>query len=215
LRRRRKQRGAVLLFAMIALVILLIGTVAMMRSMNNSLFTAGNFGFKRDLTNQSERAINAALTAVQAGGALVTEAARQANSTASNFSATVLPVNAEGIPNALLTDAAFLLVGAPGNDIKLDDMGVTVRYVVDRLCANAGPANPDGCTLAGDQLPAGSSESELLRAEDSRGPACPPSPAVCPPPIASPVALQVVYRVSVRVTGPRRTESFFQTTFTI
>ena len=202
----RHQRGAVLLFAMIALVVLLIGTLALMRSMNSSLFTAGNFGFKRDLTNQSERAINTVLDAVQTAGALNTEALRQSHNTARNFSATVLPANAEGVPNALLTDAAFALVGVDSNDITLSDMGVTVRYVVDRLCAAIGPANPDSCTLAGDQLPAGGSESELLRAEDSGGGA---------PPIASPVALQVVYRVSIRVTGPRLTQSFFQTTFTI
>jgi hypothetical protein len=180
--------------------------VALMRSMNTSLFTSGNFGFKRDLTNQSERAIDTVLDAVQAGGALVTEAARQANNTASNYSAAVLPVNAEGVPNALLTDAAFAAVGVSGNDITLSDMGVTVRYVVDRLCVAVGPASPDACTLAGDQLPAGSSESELLRAEDSGSGVSP---------IPSPVALQVVYRVSIRVTGPRRTQSFFQTTFTI
>ncbi len=202
---RRAQRGAVLLFAMIALVILLIGTVALMRSMNNSLFKAGNFGFKRDLTNQSERAINAVLDAVQTG-ALADEATRRNNSAANNYSAVVLPVNAQGVPNALLTDAAFGGVGVAGNDIALADMGVTVRYVVDRLCVTPGPANLDGCTLAGDQLPAGGSESELLRAED---------PGAGAPPIPSPVGLQVVYRVSIRVTGPRRTESFFQTTFTI
>ena len=138
--------------------------------------------------------------------ALASEASRQNNSTASNYSATVLPVNAQGVPNALLTDAAFALVGVAGNDITLADMGVTVRYVVDRLCVAAGPANPDGCTLAGDVLPAGSSASELLRAEDAGGAA---------PAIASPVAQQVVYRVSISVTGPRRTQSFFQTTFTI
>jgi Tfp pilus assembly protein PilX len=202
----RSQRGAVILFALIALVVLLIGTLALMRSMNTSLFTSGNFGFKRDLTNQSERAMNTVLDAVQAGGALVTEAARQASNTASNYSATVLPVNPEGVPDALLTDAAFATVGVSGNDITLSDMGVTVRYVVDRLCVAAGPASPDACTLSGDQLPDGSSESELLRAEDSGSGV---------PPIASPVSLQVVYRVSIRVTGPRRTQSFFQTTFTI
>jgi len=105
-----------------------------------------------------------------------------------------------------LDEAAFATVGVSGNDITLSDMGVTVRYVVDRLCVAAGPAYPDACTLSGDQLPDGSSESELLRAEDSGSGV---------PPIASPVSLQVVYRVSIRVTGPRRTQSFFQTTFTI
>lgn len=199
---RRAQRGAVLLFAMIALVVLLIGTVALMRSMNTSMFTAGNFGFKRDLTNQGERAMATVLDLVQTG-ALGNDGARQANATASNYSASVLAANAQGVPLALLTDAAFAAVGVSGNDIALADMGVTVRYVVDRLCVAAGPATQDGCTLAGNVMPAGSSSSELLRAEDGSSGGV---GAVVP---------QVVYRVSIRVDGPRRTQSFFQSTFTI
>lgn len=201
-RGRRAQRGAVLLFAMIALVVLLIGTLALMRSMNTSLFTAGNFGFKRDLTNQGERAMTAVLDLVQTG-ALGNEAARQSNVAASNYSASVLATNPQGVPLALLTDGVFAGVGVSGNDIALADMGVTVRYVIDRLCVAAGPATQDGCTLAGDLLPAGSSASELLRAEDGSSGG------------AGAVAPQVVYRVSIRVDGPRRTQSFFQTTFTI
>jgi len=200
--RRRAQRGAVLLFAMIALVVLLIGTLALMRSMNTSLFTAGNFGFKRDLTNQGERAMATVLDMVQTG-ALGNDGARQVAATGSNYSASVLATNAQGVPLALLTDAAFTAVGVTGNDITLADMGVTVRYVIDRLCAADGPATQDGCTLAGDLLPAGSSSSELLRAEDGSSGG------------AGAVAPQVVYRVSIRVDGPRRTQSFFQSTFTI
>jgi len=199
---RRPARGAVLLFAMIALVILLIGTAALLRSMNTSLFTAGNFGFKRDLTNQGERAIAAVLDVVQAG-ALGNDAARQASASASNYSAAILATNDQGIPLALLTDAAFAAAGVTGNDIALSDMGVSVRYVIDRLCAGVGPATQDSCTLAGNLLPAGSSSSELLRAEDGSSGG---SGAVAP---------QVVYRISIRVDGPRRTQSFFQSTFTI
>jgi hypothetical protein len=136
-------------------------------------------------------------------GALGTEGARQANATANNYSASVLAANAQGVPLALLTDAAFAAVGVAGNDIQLADMGITVRYVIDRLCAGAGPATQDSCTLAGNTIPAGSSSSELLRAEDGSSGG---TGAVVP---------QVVYRVSIRVDGPRRTQSFFQSTFTI
>lgn len=201
-RPRRASRGAVLLFAMIALVILLIGTVALMRSMNTSMFTAGNFAFKRDLTNQGERAMTTVLALVQSG-ALGTDATRQANATASNYSAAILPTNDQGIPLALLDDTAFGATGVSSNDITLADMGITVRYVVDRLCAAAGPATQDSCTLAGNLLPAGSSSSELLRAEDGSSGG------------VGAAAPQVVYRVSIRVDGPRRTQSFFQSTFTI
>ena len=188
---RRAQRGVVLLFALIALVVLLIGSIALMRSMNTSLFTAGNFGFKRDLTNQGERAMALVLNTVQSG-ALQTEAAREANATANNYSASILPTNGEGLPLALLSDAAFAAVGVSSNDISAAGMGVTVRYVIDRLCATTGPASADGCTVAS-APPQGESAG---------------SPTPEPP-------MQFVYRVSIRVDGPRRTQSFFQTTFTI
>ena len=55
---RQRQRGVVLLFSLIALVIMLIVAVALVRSFNNSLFTAGNIGFKRDMQNQSEAAVD-------------------------------------------------------------------------------------------------------------------------------------------------------------
>ena len=64
---RRAQRGAVLLFALIALVVLLIGTVALMRSMNTSLFTAGNFGFKRDSDQPGRARHGPVLDTVQSG----------------------------------------------------------------------------------------------------------------------------------------------------
>ena len=58
----RTQQGVVMLFGLIALAIMLIGAAAMVRSMNASLFNAGNLGFKRDLTNQAERAVGTVIT---------------------------------------------------------------------------------------------------------------------------------------------------------
>ena len=62
------ERGVVLLFSLIALVVLLIAAVALMRSFNTSLFTSGNIAFKRDLQNQGERAVDKVLTAFRSGG---------------------------------------------------------------------------------------------------------------------------------------------------
>jgi Tfp pilus assembly protein PilX len=56
-----RQRGVVLLFCLIVLVILLAGGVAVVRSMNTSLTSAGNLAFRRDLVNQGERAVSAVL----------------------------------------------------------------------------------------------------------------------------------------------------------
>lgn len=197
---RRDQRGVVLIFGLIALVIMLVGTAALVRSMNTSLFTAGNFAFKRDLTNQGERAVATVIAAVQTGP-LAADTARESSDATNNYSAVVLPTNPQGIPLALLSDGAWSGVGSSANDIVIADMAVTVRYVVDRLCASAGPATSASCTQADDNVPAGSSSGELMNAMDSSSGG------------VAAVEAQVVYRVSVRVEGPRRTQSFFQTTF--
>lgn len=198
--RRRHQRGVVLIFGLIALVILLVGTAALVRSMNTSLFTAGNFAFKRDLTNQGERAIATVISAVQTGP-LATELARESSDAARNYSAAALPTNPQGIPLALLSDAGLAGVGTSANDIAIADMAVTVRYVVDRLCSATGPATAATCTQADDKLPVGGSSGELMNAMDSSSGG------------VGAIQAQVVYRVTVRVDGPRRTQSFFQTTF--
>lgn len=202
-----RQRGVVLVFALIALVIMLIGAVAMMRSINTTQFSTGNLGFKRDLTNQAERALTAVFAEVNTG-ALSTLLAREANLKASNYSATMLPNNAQGLPTALLSDAAFLVVGDASKDIMVTDeagasIGVTIRYLIDRMSTATGPCGPDTCVMASQTL-TGGSFSEWNSAQNNNGiggvGAAPPQP---------------VYRVTVRVTGPRGTQSFFQSTFSI
>jgi type IV pilus assembly protein PilX len=199
-----RERGVVLLFGLIALAIMMIGAVAIVRSMNTSLFNAGNLGFKRDLTNQGERAVVQVLAQMD-GGVLGTEASRQVNSTASNYRATIFQpaeLNAQGLPLALLDNAVFAAVGTAANDIAVADMGVTVRYVVDRLCQNLGPSDPAQCNTAESAATQARSGTELLNAEDASAAG------------AGAVPAQIVYRLSVRVDGPRETQAFFQTTFT-
>jgi type IV pilus assembly protein PilX len=198
----RHQRGVIMLFGLIAMVIMMIGAVAMIRSMNTSLFNAGNFGFKRDLTNQGERAMVTVLVTLQTG-VLATDLQRQSHSLANNYSATFLPSNAQGLPNALVDDAAFASTGFTGADIVDTTQGVTVRYVLDRLCANTGLAEGGQCTMTNNGATDGGSATEGLTAEHASA--------------AGPggIAPQAVYRLSVRVDGPRRTQAYFQSTLAL
>ena len=203
--RRSRERGVVLLFSLIALVIMLLAAVALVRSFNSSLFTAGNIAFKRDMQNQSERAVDKALTEFRSGGSLDTPAKRAANLLASNYSATMLAVNAQGIPDALQNDTTFAVVGT-GADLKSTDQSVAIRYVIDRLCSTAGDETTlgsSGCLQADSLVPAGTSSSNLQGPERSLGKGTPAG------------AQGVVFRLSVKVTGPRSTQSFFQSTFTV
>ncbi len=200
---RSSQRGVTLLFGLIALAIMMIGAAAMVRSMNTSMLMAGNLGFKRDLTNQAERA-TATVMALMNTGALNTELARQNAAVTRNYSASILPTNAQGVPNALVSDSNFTTVGAVANDITVADQGVVLRYVVDRLCVNTGLADGSHCTMSDPGSPMGGSASTTHRADDS---AANGGGGVLP--------RQTVYRLSIRVSGPRNTQAYFQTTFTL
>ncbi len=202
---RRCQRGVVMLFGLIALAIMLIGAVAIVRSMNTSLANAGNLGFKRDLTNQGERAMAEVLVAMQTG-ALSSELARQSDNTTLNYSARQFDdanTTAQGLPIALVDDVAFAAVASAGRDITVAELNVTVRYVVDRMCKTAGVAEANHCTMADGRVANSANASDPITAEFGSAGG------------AGAVPQQVVYRLSVRVDGPRQTQAFFQTTFTL
>lgn len=189
-RHHTRQRGIVMLITLIAMVVLMIGAAAMVRSFDTSSILSGNLAFRRDLTNQSERGIALARSAFTSG-ALSTDTARNADLPSANYSSIKLESNAQGIPKLLVKDSLFMSAGMGVADITDTTRGITVRYVVDRQCTGSGAFDDSSCVVT-----AGSS--------DTSGSNWLPKPGGESRP---------VYRVSVRVTGPRNTQAFFQTTF--
>ncbi|WP_440534621.1 pilus assembly PilX family protein [Variovorax sp. YR566] len=187
--RATRQRGVILLFCLIVLVILMAGSVAVVRSMHTSLATAGNLAFRRDLVNQGERAVSLVLAKFVGSGTL---ADATDDLPGENFKATKLDTNTQGVPNALLNDKTFATVGKASNDITDTAAQVSIRYVIDRLCSNTGPATSTGCVQSS-AAPAGGTVTPT-------------------PPPAAPTA--TIYRLSLRVSGPRDTQVFMQSTFT-
>jgi type IV pilus assembly protein PilX len=187
-----RQRGVVLIFTLIVLVILTIGAVALIRSMDTSLFSAGNLAFRRDLVNQGEQALANVMTQFQGGGALVSPAVTDANQIPLNYSSVILATNPQGVPTALTDDPTFLTVGVQSNDITGATPEVQIRYVIDRLCSVTGIASSNLCVQS-TALPTGGTANGTQ--------------AVTPP-------SATVYRLSVRVSGPRSTQVFLQSTFT-
>jgi type IV pilus assembly protein PilX len=179
-----RERGAVLIFTLVILLILTIGAVALVRSMNTSLFSAGNLAFRRDLVNQGEQAVSTVLTQFKSGVFLVVAA--------TNYSSTMLATNAQGVPNALLNSTAFTAAGVGANDITGATPDVTIRYVIDRLCSQTGPSSGAVCVQSSAAPTGGTANSTIGLA----------------PPSAT------VYRLSVRISGSRSTQVFLQTTFT-
>lgn len=201
----RVQRGVILLFILVGLAVMLIGATALVRSLDISLVNAGNLAFRRDLVNQGERALDSVKATFTGTGVLATEAGRSDHSTAANYRATTLATNGAGIPLALLDDAAFGSVGSSANDIELSDQKIRVRYIIDRLCATTGQESviaTTQCMVADRNVPTGGSGTLLSRAEDSWGS------------MAGGVKPQVLFRVSVRIDGPRGTQAFLQASMT-
>jgi len=176
------------------LLILTIGGLALVRSMHSSLFSAGNLAFRRDLVNQGEQAVAPVMAEFASGGILSTSAVTDGDLISANYKSTTLTTNAQGVPNALLvSDLNFPAYGQTSNDIPgPPNSNVTIRYVIDRLCNQTGVASSATCVQS-TGIPTGGTHNRNT---------------AVPPPSAT------VYRLSVRVSGPRSTQVFLQTTFT-
>ena len=186
-----RQRGVVLIFSLLVLLIMAIGAVAILRATNTSLLSSGNLAFHRDLVNQGEEAVANVMTEFKTNGPPLLGITTVSLPTA-NYSATTLPTNAQGVPLVLLDNAAFGLIATAG-DIAGRTPDVTVRYVIDRLCAplTVTASSPNCVQSTG--LPTGGTANR--------------NTAVSPP-------SATIYRISVRVDGPRNTQAFLQSTFT-
>lgn len=182
----QRQTGIVLIVTLMAMVIMLLASVALIRSTDANLLIAGNMAFKRDLINQGERAIPQIKTLFDTG-ALKTSSSRNADDPNSNYYATIQPSNKSGVPNVLFT------VSGSHDITPTDSSGVVIRYVIDRMCLSSGVVDVSRCTVAGSttDLNAGSSNN----GQKTSGIDYP------------------VYRITLRVTGPRNTVAYLQTTY--
>jgi Tfp pilus assembly protein PilX len=199
-----RERGVVLLFCLVILVILLVGSVAVLRSMNTSLFGAGNLAFRRDLVNQGEQAVTKVMALFGTGGALASASASVDSMPSANYSAVQLVANDRGIPLVLLASGSSPsgadIAGATFSPTSADLAGATpdvvIRYVVDRLCNASGAASVANCVYLPSASDVAGGSSQLPANKR-------PTPPVLP-----------AYRISVRVTGPRDTQVFLQSSFT-
>lgn len=191
------ERGFSLFFTLIALAVLLVATASIMRSSGLNLFSTGNISFQQDMVSRAEQVNVRMYELFRPGGALATNSSLATSSTANNYSALALSTNGQGIPLALINDTTFESAGVASNDINDTDSNTKIRYVVERLCDQAGDAATLGvkhCVKSPDSKPI------LGGSSTQAGMAIPPSFAP-------------IYRVSIRVQGPRGSETYIQNTF--
>jgi Tfp pilus assembly protein PilX len=202
---RAQQRGVVLIFTLIILLILAIGAVALMRSVNTSLYGAGNLAFRRDLVNQGEVAVANVMAEFTTGDLSPTGSTSPLNNVpADNYSAVMLATNTvnngqpsnQGVPLVLLQST----LGTVGThaDLQGATPDVKIRYVIDRLCTATGAPNSTICVQTSSLPPGGTAGMSGTTAAAAG--------------LQAPTV--TVYRLTVRVSDSRGTQVFLQTTFT-
>lgn len=188
----RLQEGVVLIIALIVLVAMTLGGLALIRSTDLANIIAGNLAFRQAATHSGDQGIEAAFSWLQANPSLLNN-----DSAIDGYSAN--GNNATRSPATGITWEAYwnTLPAARIRTLPTDGAGNTVSYIIDRLCANAGsPTGGANCSSS----PAGS----VAGGQNEEG---------GEKPINTPSG--IYYRITVRIAGPRNTTSFVQAMVTL
>lgn len=194
-----RQRGVVLAVVLVVLVVMMLGSVSLLNSVDTSALLSGNIGFKRDSINSAGGGLNKAFEAMKsanfqkyqdsvagcpppaATGTACTAAGEWAKL---NFYPRILETDENGIPliikNKTQFDAKFKI--AP---VKVN--GNEMRFLIERMCETYGPSSKVTCVL--------STESPLGGDKWADKPGSTASP---------------VYRVTVRTDGVRNSQTYVQ-----
>ncbi|OGA82698.1 MAG: hypothetical protein A2711_14790 [Burkholderiales bacterium RIFCSPHIGHO2_01_FULL_63_240] len=156
-----RQRGLSLIFALLALMVLSLGAVALVRSVDSGTLVLGNLGFKQEATTSADRGTQAAIDWLSANSASL-----DANNTAGGYYATAYDnLDATG---QLSSHAGRVLIdwngdtcayasGTAGSACSLaartvvtagDNEPVTLRYTIFRLCTQAAAPSATGNSCA-------------------------------------------------------------------
>ncbi len=203
--RRRPARGASLLVALIVLVMMSVGALAMVKAVGTGLLVAGNFAFRQAAVLAAENGSEAAIDWLSAHAA---SADVYSDQPAAGYYANLLPgLDLTGSASAAPATVDWLdddCGGRGGVDclqpsppLAADPAGHGVRYLVQRLCRSSGSpeAAANSCLLH--RSASGGSPN---RGQLSYGASKHFNPANA-----------VYYRITVQVRGPRGTTAFTQT----
>lgn len=195
-----KQRGVALFFALIALLVLSLAAVALIRSVDTSTMIAGNLAFKQAATTSSDAGVEAAITWLTA-----TEAANVALNVITN---PAHPFNQTSAANGYYSNAnpaLDLFADATWNVSTIpavtDGSGNSIRYIIQRMCRNAGVQIQTADCLFSDAL------------QDTNGQDIPLPQDICTPAPSAPCPMAgqtPQMRVTTRTTGPKNTVSYVQ-----
>ncbi len=188
----RRQHGVVLFLAMIVVVVMMLAGIALFRSVDMTNLIAGNLAFHQSAIHSADTGIEVAVKWLQDNnnGTIL-------NSDDSTNGYSAAGINASHVPASGQSWDSYwtqTLQNRPPRTLSSNSSGNTVSYVIDRLCALAGPptggAKCAASPIAG--LAVGNAEAagKFQLAGQS----------------------MIYYRITARVVGPRQTVSYVQAT---
>jgi type IV pilus assembly protein PilX len=224
--RRPAQRGVTLLFALIALVLMLLATLALIRSVDTSTLLMGNIGFKQDATATADQATKVALTWISSHGTVLNSDSLTIGQGQGYYASTKeyktdntllgKPVDATGqqvsdtLNRQLVDWTAKDCASGTDYPAKLCSFEVpaasiagpnSARYIIFRLCSQAGDYTASGYTgTCAKWSTSGSSVDGAKGAANYANGGGAVSASAGP-----------YYRIVVRVQGARNTTSFTET----
>jgi type IV pilus assembly protein PilX len=190
-----RQRGVVLIIALIVLVAMFLAGVALVRSVDTTVIVAGNIALKQSAIQGSDAGTQTAITWLQNNSSGVTlQNTDQGNGYISNYPLIQPPGYWFDATN--WADAVQLNGGAA------DAAGNVISYIIHRLCRDADTSytSPNACsTYDATVVGITTGEGDSYRQVSSQ--------------FAK--SKQVYYRITTKVDGPRNTTSIIQTTVSI
>ena len=197
------QQGFVLFLALVSLVVMSLAAVALIRSVDTNSQITGNLAFRQNATLSSAYGLEAVAQTIgaqpkgfeeinHAGDGYYATCLNFDNSAANPCEGERLTQDAQWVPNT----TSQLADGLPGINNGVDLYGNTVQYIVERMCNQAGAGQRDRCMMTTSSVdPAGCGSSFCLPKLD---------PILTDNPL---------YRITVRIAGPKNTVSYVQAFF--
>ena len=218
-RTRSRQHGIVLIVALIVLVAMTLGAIALVHSVYTGNLVAGNLAFQQSATHSADAGIETAIAWLESNNGL-TSSATAAECTPNTLSVLSCDQAAYGYlasrqdpavdPTTKVAESWGKFwtstLSAKARTLQADRVGNTVSYVIQRMCTLAGDAqsttnqcstsprggSPSTCATGG------SCDSQVIQLGSGGGSG------------GSSSGNQIYYRITVKVVGPRNTESLTQ-----
>lgn len=194
------QRGIVLFVALIALLVLSLAAVALIRSVDTNTIIAGNLALRQTALIATDRGAESAITWMENTLATNATVLNGHDSAQGYFATYVAKCDGAEDPLSDEIDAIYMVDNCGVLSTADDGLGNEIRYIVQRMCYDSAKTLPyeadeASCMLGEAEIGTGSfavkDASEAGMQLDAK---------------QSPV-----YRVTVKVTGPKNTVSYAQT----